>query len=365
MHHFSIFRTLCNNVQIKNRSSQVQQQTLDRLHRPQYEAFEDAEAEIDILEDLEQLNVRTNDAYDDEVDDAFTIIESKSGTKKSSSTEDNVIESFFNDPKKFTKSPPRLQTSAVEPSSFKKFNKLSQKERKKQQQQHLNHLDEKVIESPSIGSTDQKPKWNGWGSNTSPSNMPILASTTFPQQRPRDDGSASPESPSLASIMQNEKKSSSGAAKSNYNSYNRSSSTSQQYQTTQQMGSIITKRTRKPSWKSLSFSDEPMTSPAAAAASIMATSPPNPWKIIPQPQIEQQSEISLHDILREENEQSQNLTRARSKPFNVTQLEETAIQELRTFYNVDSVFDEFITVERVDQGVLATPIWRKRKPSTG
>ena len=104
----------------------------------------------------------------------------------------------------------------------------------------------------------------------------------------------------------------------------------------------------------------------------MATSPPNPWKIIPQQQsrqIEQnQSEIisSFHEILREENEQSQNLTRARSKPFNVTQLEESAIQELQTFYNVDSVFDEFITVERVDQGVLATPVWnRKRKPSTG
>ena len=112
------------------------------MHRPQYEAFEDAEAEIDILEDLEQLNVRTNDAYDDEVDDAFTIIESKSGTKKSSSTEDNVIESFFNDPKKFTKSPPRLQSSAVDSSSssFKKFNKLSQKERKKQQKQQHSKL---------------------------------------------------------------------------------------------------------------------------------------------------------------------------------------------------------------------------------
>ena len=119
MHNFSIFRTLCNNIQIKNRSSQVVE-----------------DAEIDILEDLEQLSVKsTNDAYDDD-EDAFTIIESKSGTK------DNVIESFFNDPKKFTnKSPPRLQqSSAVESSSssssFKKLNKLSQKERKKQQQQH-------------------------------------------------------------------------------------------------------------------------------------------------------------------------------------------------------------------------------------
>merc|ERR1711879_962875 len=116
---------------------------------------EEAEAEIDILEDLEQLNVKTtNDAYDDD-DSAFIIIESKSGAK------DNVIESFFNDPKKFTKSPPRLQSSAVDSSSssFKKFNKLSQKERKKQQKQQHS---EKTLESPSsIGITEnQKPKWN-------------------------------------------------------------------------------------------------------------------------------------------------------------------------------------------------------------
>ena len=98
---------------------------------------EEAEAEIDILEDLEQLNVKTtNDAYDDDDDSAFIIIESKSGAK------DNVIESFFNDPKKFTKSPPRLQSSAVDSSSssFKKFNKLSQKERKKQQKQQHSKL---------------------------------------------------------------------------------------------------------------------------------------------------------------------------------------------------------------------------------
>ena len=79
----------------------------------------------------------TNDAYDDDDDDsAFIIIESKSGAK------DNVIESFFNDPKKFTKSPPRLQSSAMDSSSssFKKFNKLSQKERKKQQKQQHSKL---------------------------------------------------------------------------------------------------------------------------------------------------------------------------------------------------------------------------------
>ena len=69
----------------------------------------------------------------------------------------------------------------------------------------------------------------------------------------------------------------------------------------------------------------------------------------------------MQEILHEESMQSQNLSRTKSKAFHVTQLEESAIQELRTFYNVDNVFDEFITVDRVEQGVLATPIWRKRK----
>ena len=66
-------------------------------------------------------------------------------------------------------------------------------------------------------------------------------------------------------------------------------------------------------------------------------------------------------LLQEECVQSQNLTKAKSKPFHVTQLEEKAMSELRAFYNADNVFDEFITVERVDKRVLATPVWKKSK----
>ena len=66
-------------------------------------------------------------------------------------------------------------------------------------------------------------------------------------------------------------------------------------------------------------------------------------------------------LSQEECVQSQNLTKAKSKPFHVTQLEEKAMSELRAFYNADNVFDEFITVERVDKRVLATPVWKKSK----
>ena len=63
----------------------------------------------------------------------------------------------------------------------------------------------------------------------------------------------------------------------------------------------------------------------------------------------------------EECVQSQNLTKAQSKPFHITQMEEKAMSDLRAFYNADNVFDEFITVERVDKRVLATPVWKKTK----
>ena len=42
-------------------------------------------------------------------------------------------------------------------------------------------------------------------------------------------------------------------------------------------------------------------------------------------------------------------------------MEEKAMSDLRAFYNADNVFDEFITVERVDKRVLATPVWKKTK----
>ena len=283
------------------------------------------EVEEDILNDLEQLSLSNNDN--------FTLIESKGGPRV-----ENVIESFFNDPKKFTNKLPSaaaLNSSTTE--SSKKFNKLSQRERKRLQSE-----DQKLLtkQSFALDHEDHKPKWTGWGSITSksPAAAVVVSSTSI----------SSPESPSLASIMQNERES---------KAHNISSVKSKNSNSNSPNGIGTTnKRTRKSSWRSLSFSDNEPSGSAALAS--MATSP-NPWKTLPPPRVEKQQ--SLQEILHEESMQSQNLSRTKSKAFHVTQLEESAIQELRTFYNVDNVFDEFITVDRVEQGVLATPIWQKRK----
>jgi len=39
-------------------------------------------------------------------------------------------------------------------------------------------------------------------------------------------------------------------------------------------------------------------------------------------------------------------------------MEEAAMTDLRKFYQIDDVHDEYIVVERVLAGLVATPIWR-------
>ena len=259
--------------------------------------------EDSLLEDFQSLNVSDKKAQQSE---AFTLI----SNKKSS---EDFIKSFFQNPQEFSKK--ITEQTPITPTS-KKFTKLSQKERKKLQ--NSTSPNSKDIE-------DTKPKWSGWG-------------------QPPSNGlnSASESAASLASIMQQE------SAKADLGKSPISNGNS--------------KRTRKQSWRSLSFDN---------TNEILAQSPPaaasNPWKIsanvendfdLGQPQNEPQS---LHEILHEETRQSANLSKAKSKPFHVTQLEEKAMSDLREFYNADNVFDERITVQRVDQGVLATPIWKKSK----
>ncbi|XP_037949451.1 inhibitor of Bruton tyrosine kinase-like [Teleopsis dalmanni] len=55
---------------------------------------------------------------------------------------------------------------------------------------------------------------------------------------------------------------------------------------------------------------------------------------------------SFARILAEERKQREYYERMRSKSLILTQIEETAITELRAFYNVDNVTDEVITIER-------------------
>lgn len=55
---------------------------------------------------------------------------------------------------------------------------------------------------------------------------------------------------------------------------------------------------------------------------------------------------SFTKILQEERKEREYYVKLKSKSLVLTQMEETAIDELKAFYNVDNVYDEFIRVER-------------------
>jgi hypothetical protein len=107
----------------------------------------------------------------------------------------------------------------------------------------------------------------------------------------------------------------------------------------------------------------------------MAVSPPKPasnaWKKVGSaspvatdqsflrnyPQIDT---ISMKDIVREEEEQIQNLRARQTKPLHVISIEDKAIEELLAFYRANANPDEYITVERVVTRV-AEPVWSRNQ----
>ncbi|XP_075218309.1 inhibitor of Bruton tyrosine kinase [Lycorma delicatula] len=66
---------------------------------------------------------------------------------------------------------------------------------------------------------------------------------------------------------------------------------------------------------------------------------------------------SFSDIMAEEIKQKDNLSRMRTKSFQLTQIEDQAIEGLLLFYNAANVSDERITVKRVPYGNIAKPTW--------
>jgi len=125
---------------------------------------------------------------------------------------------------------------------------------------------------------------------------------------------------------------------------------------------------KKTAWKKISLGDDiPIEKP-----SVSPTKASNPWKTIPQSETtkfkeiakmdkEDQSNVSFVNIMQADAKEEENLTKIASKPLNLTQIEERAIEELRAFYNVDGATDEVITVTRVQKGVMATPVWKRVK----
>ncbi|XP_060529154.1 inhibitor of Bruton tyrosine kinase isoform X4 [Cylas formicarius] len=85
----------------------------------------------------------------------------------------------------------------------------------------------------------------------------------------------------------------------------------------------------------------------------------NPWKMdltIGSPN-NSTLEDNMENIMESEKRQKENLIKIKSKSLALTQLEDKAIEELRSFYNIENTVDEVITIERVSIGVIASPVW--------
>lgn len=91
----------------------------------------------------------------------------------------------------------------------------------------------------------------------------------------------------------------------------------------------------------MTYSKTPPTGSAADATSFANMIRASPTKVA-----HEQPTSSFSTILAEEKKQREYFERMRTKSLVLTQIEETAIAELRAFYNVDNVADEVITIER-------------------
>ena len=112
-----------------------------------------------------------------------------------------------------------------------------------------------------------------------------------------------------------------------------------------------TPKSKKSSWKTMDF-HEPVALPVT-----------NPWTKAPSPPplITPSNGTTFKKIMSDEAMQKQNFERAKTKSLMATQIEERAIMELESFYNVNGVHDEIITVSRSVEKQLATPIWNPKK----
>merc|ERR1719234_124752 len=235
--------------------------------------------------------------------------------------------------------PPETPTSVGRPE---KKGRLSQKDRKRLSVE----VENKTKEPSSAPTSSKQAGWLGWG--------------------------AAPEKPltnslSLSEIMKMETKNTGDQTKA---------SPIPSKQTIAARSKTFSESERKPekrpekktAWKKISLGDDiPIEKP-----SVSPTKVSNPWKNIPQTQNHdvkfkevakmeksKQQDVSFVNIMQADAKEEENLTKITSKPLNITQIEERAIEELRAFYNADSATDEVITVTRVQKGVMAAPVWKR------
>ncbi|XP_045476233.1 inhibitor of Bruton tyrosine kinase [Harmonia axyridis] len=104
-----------------------------------------------------------------------------------------------------------------------------------------------------------------------------------------------------------------------------------------------------------------LSSESKKSAEATTESPKNPWKII-SPDVSKNiatspTDSTFCDILLGERKLKENLVKISNKKLVHTQLEDKAIMDLEKFYNINAVEDEVITVQRVEIGNVASPVW--------
>ncbi|XP_025837639.1 inhibitor of Bruton tyrosine kinase-like, partial [Agrilus planipennis] len=92
----------------------------------------------------------------------------------------------------------------------------------------------------------------------------------------------------------------------------------------------------------------------------LSVSPKNPWKILRDPNNLIDSldvKSTIDSIITDEKKMKENFVKMKTKSLFYTQIEDHAIEDLLKFYNADKVYDEIITVARVQNTVIASPLW--------
>ncbi|CAG9133929.1 unnamed protein product [Plutella xylostella] len=91
------------------------------------------------------------------------------------------------------------------------------------------------------------------------------------------------------------------------------------------------------------------------------TKPANPWKVVEMPTTNATPSrpvkpVGFTQILADQKKQKDDFSRIMTKPLNMTQLEDKAIEDLEKFYNIHQVDDELISVRRIELQV-SSPQW--------
>jgi len=269
------------------------------------------------------------------------------------------------------------ETPQVKPKQepvVKKVQKISQKERKRLSQEGP---------SPKLPTeVAAKTNWGGWGSVVGPStdnssSAPSLAEimqmerSTTPEHSKR---SPTPTDFVRKTTPTNAVPSTSGGTGGTTNrtpSFNGGTGGPTNRTRKLSEGGKTPDGGKKTSWKQLDWTSQDIKPESPARPNInpwnIPSSPStgsNPWNTPQSPRcgfLEDgfKAGQSFQQILREEVKEKDNLDRARSKPLSVTQIEERAIEELGCFYNVENTFDEIISIDRVEKGKIATPVWNR------